>query len=483
MRRAKMTMKPPRDGDFELHEIAIGPEERFKFVETLEKKIRRRFVGQDWAVKEIIRRVSRRNAKIGNLNLPIANIFIAGPTGSGKTEFAKILANCWPKSIILKCNLPTCGWEIHEEEVRTRIANQTLNPSVSDGLQEWLRAGRKQKPMVFCPICELRNSQKKDWDAPVGELIPRDQDNLISIDCTQYGGTLEHNLSQLTGSSAGYVGYSDRPILHPRNLMGGVKIILWDEFEKGLFDYLGEPTQLGPTLLRIIDEGKITINSDSDGETTAEVSFSNVINIITSNIGTDEIMKRFKGGEIGFIKEDGKPLSQYTDAELRSLNNSIYKIVKEAVKKKLSPELFNRIAFRGRLVVFRFLRDDEYIEILDRQILRDVQKQLNQGGLKIRLEYSPAALQLILRETGADRQFGARPLQALAERWIIDKVCDLVNYRKIKSGDVLFVDTKVRPDEETGEEKERIVIFRKKPRNKRGEDQTRYSTKRKGSDA
>ena len=229
--------------------------------------------------------------------------------------------------------------------------------------------------------------------------------------------------------------------MHPRNFLGGIKIVLWDEFEKGLFDYLGNPTQLGPILLRIIDEGKVTINSSDDGETTAEVTFGNVINIITSNIGTDEIMKRFKGGEIGFLKGEAKYLSQYTDAELQSLNNSIYKIVKEAVKKKLSPELFNRIAFRGRLIVFRFLRDDEYIEILNRQILRDVQNQLNQGGLKIRLEYSPPALRLILKETGTDRQYGARPQQTLAERWNIDKICDLDNYRKNKYGAVLSLPT------------------------------------------
>lgn len=453
------------DEDFELTELIIGPEDQFEFIEKLEKKIRRRFVGQEWAVKEILRRVSRRNAKIGNPNLPIANIFIAGPTGAGKTEFGKILADCWPQSIILKCNLPICGWEIHEEEVRVGLANRTFNPSISASLREWLRAGKRKKPMLICPICKLRNSQRgNDANGPVGELIPRKQENLIFIDCIQYGGTLSHNLSNLIGSPTGYVGHGNRPLLHPRNFMGGVKVALWDEFEKGLFDYLGGPTQLGPLLLRILDEGKVTINSAEEGKTTDEVGFGNVINILTSNIGTDEILKRFKGGGIGFIRGEEKTLSQYTDAELRSLNDSIYKVVKEAVKSRLPPELFNRIAFRGRLIVFRFLRDDEYIEILNRQVLRDVQKQLNQGGMKIRLEYSPEALQLILKETGADRQYGARPLQALAERWIIDKICDLVNYRKVKSGDVLFVDTRVRPDEETGKEREQIIIFRKKPR-------------------
>ena len=82
-----MATNQTKGEDFELHEMTIGPKERFEFVETLEEKIRRRFIGQEWAVKEVLRRVSRRNAKIGNTNLPIANIFIAGPTGSGKTEF------------------------------------------------------------------------------------------------------------------------------------------------------------------------------------------------------------------------------------------------------------------------------------------------------------------------------------------------------------------------------------------------------------
>lgn len=446
-----------------LEKLTITESDRFEPIEKLRAMIRKSFVGQEWAVNETVRRISRRLAGISDPNLPIANLFIAGPTGVGKTEFAKVLANCWEKDVIFQCTIPSpfCGWEIHEEEIEEFAKKGQISPQLATALTNRLdsyRKGREETPLA-CPRCQYLNQIRKIGDGPVGRLIPKEQDNLIFIDCTQFGGTSSHNIARLIGAPPGYIGYTDKPLLHPRNLMGGVKVILWDEFDKGIIGHLSQPTDLPNIILRILEEGKTTVNIGSDENLSPEVSLRNVINVLTSNIGSRQIRSRFEGGRMGFVGGKEKPLSQYTNGELRALNDAIYAMVKKEVEKTLTPELFNRITFSGRLIVFRFLRDAEYLEILNRHVLTEVQKKLAQRGLNIRIEYSPEALNLILKETGEDRQYGARPLKALGDRWIVDKIADFINYGKLQPGDTVVVKTEMGFDEELNEERERLAFF------------------------
>ncbi len=77
-------------------------ENDFKKLETLSDKLRERIIGQDKAVDAVTRAIKRSRVGISYKRRPVSFIF-AGPTGVGKTELVKTLANILfdsPESLI-----------------------------------------------------------------------------------------------------------------------------------------------------------------------------------------------------------------------------------------------------------------------------------------------------------------------------------------------------------------------------------------------
>jgi ATP-dependent Clp protease ATP-binding subunit ClpA len=62
---------------------------------SLEDKLKERVVGQDTAVKEIVSALKRSRTGIANPNKPIGTFLFLGPTGVGKTEMSKALADTY----------------------------------------------------------------------------------------------------------------------------------------------------------------------------------------------------------------------------------------------------------------------------------------------------------------------------------------------------------------------------------------------------
>ena len=61
---------------------------------SLEKELHRRVIGQDRAVEAVARAVRRAGAGLREPTRPIGSFLFCGPTGVGKTELAKALAEC-----------------------------------------------------------------------------------------------------------------------------------------------------------------------------------------------------------------------------------------------------------------------------------------------------------------------------------------------------------------------------------------------------
>jgi ATP-dependent Clp protease ATP-binding subunit ClpA len=62
-------------------------------IKTLEVNVKGKLYGQDETVENVLERIYVSFAGIGNENKPIASFLFLGPTGTGKTELAKLLSN------------------------------------------------------------------------------------------------------------------------------------------------------------------------------------------------------------------------------------------------------------------------------------------------------------------------------------------------------------------------------------------------------
>jgi ATP-dependent Clp protease ATP-binding subunit ClpA len=73
-------------------ERSVGETEKDK-LRDLEAKLKERIFGQDAAIASVVRAVKRSRAGFRAENKPVANFLFAGPTGVGKTELARQLAD------------------------------------------------------------------------------------------------------------------------------------------------------------------------------------------------------------------------------------------------------------------------------------------------------------------------------------------------------------------------------------------------------
>lgn len=73
-------------------ERSVGENEKDK-LRVLEARLKERIFGQDQAVEAVVKAVKRSRAGFRGENKPVANFLFAGPTGVGKTELARSLAD------------------------------------------------------------------------------------------------------------------------------------------------------------------------------------------------------------------------------------------------------------------------------------------------------------------------------------------------------------------------------------------------------
>lgn len=158
------------------------------------------------------------------------------------------------------------------------------------------------------------------------------EESMIRLDMSEY--MERHTVSKLVGSPPGYVGYGEGGVLTEAVRRRPFTVILMDEIEKAHPDVFN-------MLLQIFEDGHLT---DSQGR---KVSFKNVLIVMTSNVGSQQIAK---GGSnrIGFYynsdEADGGKYSQLKE------------LVMDELKGYFRPELLNRL---DEVVVFRSLEKSQ----------------------------------------------------------------------------------------------------------------------------
>ena len=284
----------------------------------LESELGKRLIGQKDAVKAVSDAVRRSRAGISDPGRPTGSFLFLGPTGVGKTELAKALA----------------------------------------------------------------------------DFLFDDERAMVRIDMSEYGE--KHSVSRLVGAPPGYVGYEQGGQLTEAVRRRPYSVVLLDEVEKAhpeVFD----------VLLQVLDDGRLT---DGQGRT---VDFSNVILILTSNLGSPILIDPT-------LSPDEK-------------REQVMALVHQAFR----PEFLNRL---DDIVMFSALSQDDLAQIVELSIdqlhdrLRD---------RRLTLAVTPDARSW-LAERGYDPMFGARPLRRLIQTEVQNKLATALLSGGVHDGDLVRVD-------------------------------------------
>ena len=223
---------------------------------------------------------------------------------------------------------------------------------------------------------------------------------VVRIDMTEY--MEKHTVSRLVGAPPGYVGYDEGGQLTEAVRRKPYSVVLFDEIEKAHPDVFN-------ILLQVLDDGRLT---DSHGRT---VNFRNTILILTSNLGSQELLDGIgKNGEL-------KP-------EVRER-------VLGLLRTQFRPEFLNRL---DETVLFKPLRRDEIRSIV-RLLLHGLEERLHGRGLA--LEVSDAAVDLLV-ERGYDPVYGARPLKRQIQSDLENALARRLIAGEFSEGETIVVDAK-----------------------------------------
>jgi ATP-dependent Clp protease ATP-binding subunit ClpB len=221
------------------------------------------------------------------------------------------------------------------------------------------------------------------------------REHMVRVDMSEF--MEKHSVSRLIGAPPGYVGYDEGGTLTEAVRRKPYSVLLLDEVEKAHPDVFN-------VLLQVLDDGRLT---DGQGRT---VDFKNTVIVMTSNLGSAQIMALAGQGD-----------------------EVIFDAVMKEVKAHFRPEFLNRI---DETVVFHALSADN-IRAIARIQLRGLESRLN--AQEMTLSVSEAALDE-LAKVGFDPVFGARPLKRAIQQRIENPVAKLILQGKFGPKSVVPVD-------------------------------------------
>ena len=288
----------------------------------MEENLSERVVGQNQAVVAVSNAVRRARAGLQAANRPIGSFLFLGPTGVGKTELTKALA----------------------------------------------------------------------------EFLFDDDSAMVRLDMSEY--MEKHAVARMIGAPPGYVGYEEGGALTESVRRRPYQVVLFDEIEKAHPDVFN-------ILLQVLDDGRLT---DGQGRT---VDFSNTVLIMTSNLGSEHLVKLEEGADVESVREP----------------------VMDAVRASFRPEFINRL---DEVLLFSRLGKEQMVGIIDIQ-LGYLHKLL--ADRRIKLEIDEKAKTWLV-ERGYDPVYGARPLKRVIQTELQNQLAEMILRGDILDGSTVKVTVK-----------------------------------------
>ncbi|MBF97121.1 MAG: Chaperone protein ClpB [Alphaproteobacteria bacterium MarineAlpha9_Bin4] len=216
------------------------------------------------------------------------------------------------------------------------------------------------------------------------------ESEVLTIDMSEFSE--KHSVSKLIGSPPGYVGFEDGGRLTKEVRERPFKVILFDEIEKA-------HPEIFNIFLQVLDEGRLI---DGKGK---YADFKNTIIILTSNLGSEALLKC----------EHKKAL--------------------DIIKKRFKPEFLNRL---DEIIFFDKLSKED-IHLIVKKELSEFKKRLYEK--KVHLEYADNIINYF-STNGYNQEYGARPLKRLIEKKLGTFLADEIIKNNIKEDSKVFLDIK-----------------------------------------
>ncbi len=220
-----------------------------------------------------------------------------------------------------------------------------------------------------------------------------DEKALTRIDMSEY--MEKYSVSRLIGAPPGYVGYDQGGQLTEVVRRRPYSVILFDEIEKAHPDVFN-------ILLQVLDDGRLT---DGQGRV---VDFTNTIIIMTSNLGSEYILKD---------PENAK------DEVLGAIHHAF------------KPEFINRI---DEIVVFNPLGKEQIKSIVHLQ-LETLRKRLEKKALTLSWT---GEVEDYIASVGFDPDYGARPIRRAVQNEIENELSRSILSGKVKKNGLINVSIK-----------------------------------------
>jgi len=218
---------------------------------------------------------------------------------------------------------------------------------------------------------------------------------LIRFDMSEY--MEKHTVARLIGAPPGYVGFDQGGLLTDAITKNPHSVLLLDEIEKAHPDLFN-------ILLQVMDHAALT---DNNGR---KADFRNVIIIMTSNVGSEEMY----GTPIGF-------------------GSAEHTVGQGAIDKAFRPEFRNRL---DKIVKFKGLPMEVIERVVDK-FITEIDSQLHAKKASI---VTTKEARIWLAEKGYNATYGARAIHRLVQSEIRDKLADELLFGSLQSGGSVTVD-------------------------------------------
>ena len=223
---------------------------------------------------------------------------------------------------------------------------------------------------------------KTETALALSDLLYGGEHNLITINMSEFQEA--HTVSTLKGSPPGYVGYGEGGVLTEAVRRRPYSVVLLDEVEKAHPDVL-------ELFFQVFDKGQM---EDGEGR---QIDFKNSVIILTTNAGTETIMKLT------------------ADPETSPSHEGLVKALKPELDKTFKP------AFLGRMVVIPYfpVRDESLRQIV-RLKLGKIERRLADTH-KVRLRYDESLVETVAARC-TEVESGARNVDNILTNTLLPEI-------------------------------------------------------------